>query len=249
MGWEMAALAATAPTSLPPLLALPPPPTPHPTPAHPCRRYADVVAHRQLLAAVAAVGGDGHGTALPSPGPSLAAASLTMPVPPPPPPPPPLGAAEVSLRAAVMNERHRAAKRAQKECSDLYLLLLLHAQVKCGEAAVGGALLLPQAAHAVSPSLPHPPTRIDPIPCPHALTRSPAASRRGSHYLRPAPFLPRPSRHRGGAILCPCHRRCPVALSAQVPPQGALRWAAMACAGLLPLPSALALPPVPCLLF
>lgn len=28
-----------------------------------------------------------------------------------------------------MNERHRTAKRAQKDCSDLYLLLLLHAQV------------------------------------------------------------------------------------------------------------------------
>lgn len=32
-------------------------------------------------------------------------------------------------QAAVMNERHRTAKRAQKDCSDLYLLLLLHAQV------------------------------------------------------------------------------------------------------------------------
>lgn len=43
--------------------------------------------------------------------------------------PPPLPGPEVAERAAVMNERHRTAKRAQKECSDLYLLLLLHAQV------------------------------------------------------------------------------------------------------------------------
>ncbi len=34
--------------------------------------------------------------------------------------------AEVAAAADVMNERHRASKRAQKECSDLYLLLLLH---------------------------------------------------------------------------------------------------------------------------
>lgn len=31
-----------------------------------------------------------------------------------------------SVRAEVMNDRHRQAKRAQKECADLYLLLLMH---------------------------------------------------------------------------------------------------------------------------
>ncbi len=34
--------------------------------------------------------------------------------------------AELASAAGIMNERHRASKRAQKECSDLYLLLLLH---------------------------------------------------------------------------------------------------------------------------
>ena len=42
---------------------------------------------------------------------------------------PPLSYPIAILQAAVMNERHRTAKRAQKDCSDLYLLLLLHAQV------------------------------------------------------------------------------------------------------------------------
>ena len=46
--------------------------------------------------------------------------------------PPPLPGQELADRAAVMNERHRTAKRAQKECADLYLLLLLHAQVPAG---------------------------------------------------------------------------------------------------------------------
>lgn len=42
---------------------------------------------------------------------------------------PPIPGSELVEQAAVMNERHRTAKRAQKECADLYLLLLLHAQV------------------------------------------------------------------------------------------------------------------------
>lgn len=89
---------------------------PHP-PTHPTcllRRYADVVVHRQLLAAVAAE-----------------AAAL------PPPLAPPLPGAELADKAGVMNERHRTAKRAQKECSDLYLLLLLHSQVLLGGWSVG----------------------------------------------------------------------------------------------------------------
>lgn len=70
--------------------------------ALPCR-YADVVVHRQLLAALAADPTD------PTPRPPVAHADLTM-------------------AAARMNEQHRAAKAAQKECCELYLLLLLHAQ-------------------------------------------------------------------------------------------------------------------------
>ncbi|KAK9809126.1 hypothetical protein WJX72_009740 [[Myrmecia] bisecta] len=61
----------------------------------PIRRYADVVVHRQLLAAVAGAGA-------------------------------PLAHADLTAAAASMNERNREAKRAQRECSDLYLLLLLH---------------------------------------------------------------------------------------------------------------------------
>lgn len=94
----------------------------------PIRRYADVVVHRQLLKAIQA-GPDGAAHM----GPDLAPAAH-------------LGAAEsaggmthgagqrgnvmthseLSAAAGMMNDRHRAAKRAQKECSDLYLLLLLH---------------------------------------------------------------------------------------------------------------------------
>ncbi|PRW57734.1 DIS3-like exonuclease 1 [Chlorella sorokiniana] len=92
----------------------------------PIRRYADVVVHRQLLAAVAA-----------GPGLAEAAAGLlqlaALPA-----PQPPLPGADVSSKAAVMNERHRTAKRAQKDCSDLYLLLLLHAQPHVEAATVYG---------------------------------------------------------------------------------------------------------------
>jgi hypothetical protein len=87
-----------------------------------CRRYADVVAHRQLLAAVAAQQADSDGAGAP-------------------PASPPLPGPEVAARAAVMNERHRAAKRAAKACSELYLLLLLHAQVGLAGAAIAAGIL------------------------------------------------------------------------------------------------------------
>ena len=84
----------------------------------PIRRYADVVVHRQLLKAMqAAADGGAHM------GPAESAGAVTH------------GAgqrgnvmthSELAAAAEVMNERHRAAKRAQKESSDLYLLLLLH---------------------------------------------------------------------------------------------------------------------------
>ncbi|KAL4433810.1 hypothetical protein ABPG75_000251 [Micractinium tetrahymenae] len=90
----------------------------------PIRRYADVVVHRQLLAAVAA---SGHGAALAGQPPSATPAL-----------PPPLPGSEVADKAAVMNERHRTAKRAQKDCSDLYLLLLLHSQPHVEAATVYG---------------------------------------------------------------------------------------------------------------
>ena len=79
----------------------------------PIRRYADVVVHRQLLQAIKAADHDKAAEAVPAADDSLG-------------PQPLMSHAELSDAADVMNERHRASKRAQKECSDLYLLLLLH---------------------------------------------------------------------------------------------------------------------------
>lgn len=82
-----------------------------------------MVVHRQLLASVAALGHEGVPAA-----PRAVPAAL----------PPPLPSSELSARAAVMNERHRTAKRASKGCSDLYLLLLLHAKPHVEAATVYG---------------------------------------------------------------------------------------------------------------
>ncbi len=71
-------------------------------------RYADVVVHRQLLAALA-------GAAVP-----------------------PQPHADLAAAAHTMNVRHRQAKAAQKECSELFLLLLLHAKPHVERALVGG---------------------------------------------------------------------------------------------------------------
>ena len=86
-----------------------------------CRRYADVVVHRQLLLALQLE--QGRRQPLQNqhpPHPQLLlvpAEGQQVPL---------TAHAEVAAAADVMNERHRASKRAQKECSDLYLLLLLH---------------------------------------------------------------------------------------------------------------------------
>jgi hypothetical protein len=45
---------------------------------------------------------------------------------------------QLAAAAALMNERHRQAKQAQKQCSDLYLLLSLH---RWGEASQAGRYL------------------------------------------------------------------------------------------------------------
>lgn len=97
----------------------------------PIRRYADVVAHRQLMRAVGqddasprwvAAAEAGHvlcpRDANAGAGPSAGAK--------PAPPPPVLGHADLSAAADAMNARHREAKRASKECADLFLLALLH---------------------------------------------------------------------------------------------------------------------------
>lgn len=65
-------------------------------PARALHRYADVVVHRQLLAALAGA------------------------------PSAPMPHAELAEAALTMNARHRDAKRASKTCEELYLLLLVH---------------------------------------------------------------------------------------------------------------------------
>lgn len=77
----------------------------------PIRRYADVVVHRQLLQAIKSEPDQGLDAA------STSKSSKSEPL---------MSHAELASAAEVMNERHRVSKRAQKECSDLYLLLLLH---------------------------------------------------------------------------------------------------------------------------
>ena len=71
----------------------------------PIRRYADVVAHRQLLAAVggAGEGGDSNHSASGPESNNTNTHSLAQ-------------------TATHLNERNRAAKRAQQRCSELYLL-------------------------------------------------------------------------------------------------------------------------------
>jgi hypothetical protein len=97
-----------------------------PSPSGACRRYADVVVHRQLLAAVAAASSSSAAGGAAAPNAVVTIVPRQV--------PPLMPAADVAEQARVMNERHRTAKRAQKECSDLYLLLLLHSQVlaACG---------------------------------------------------------------------------------------------------------------------
>ncbi len=78
----------------------------------PIRRYADIVVHRQLLHAVQLDGDQAMQLSLQG-----SESVRAKPV---------MSHAELASAAGIMNERHRASKRAQKECSDLYLLLLLH---------------------------------------------------------------------------------------------------------------------------
>ena len=90
----------------------------------PIRRYADIVVHRQLLQAVQP---QPDSAPLPmSHRAESASIASTMSHAEPARLEPTKGHAELAKAAEIMNERHRASKRAQKECSDLYLLLLLH---------------------------------------------------------------------------------------------------------------------------
>lgn len=89
-----------------------------------CDRYADVVVHRQLLAALA-------GAAVP-----------------------PQPHADLAAAAHTMNVRHRQAKAAQKECSELFLLLLLHAKPHVERALVGGTGLCQHSTPTPSHQLP-----------------------------------------------------------------------------------------------
>ena len=85
----------------------------------PIRRYADVMVHRQLLTAISlATSTEGK----------MSSASGIL---------PPLG--EICERVGRMNERHRAAKRAQKHCSEYYLFSMLEVEPCIEHAIVLGA--------------------------------------------------------------------------------------------------------------
>ena len=91
------------------------------------RRYADIVVHRQLLAALQQQQQQQQLKES-----SAGVLLLTPPIP---------GVwehSELSAAAAVMNERHRNAKAAQKQCSELYMLDLMHRQPHVESALVVG---------------------------------------------------------------------------------------------------------------
>lgn len=89
----------------------------------PIRRYADILAHRQLLRALALDQSDGG-----APG---AVGTWSY--------------AEVAAMAASLNERNRASKRAQKECADLYLQVLLQASPRVAQVGGGRTRNTPMA--------------------------------------------------------------------------------------------------------
>ena len=87
-----------------------------------------MVVHRQLLAALQAQGAAAAGeTSGPSAGPlSLVSEEPRAPAPPLSPAAVMMDHSELCRAAAAMNERHRAAKAAQKQCTELFMLDLLH---------------------------------------------------------------------------------------------------------------------------
>ncbi len=99
-------------------------------------RYADVVVHRQLLAALKAQAA--MATAAEAAEAAKQAGGHHQAPPPPAAAPPPMEHAELSQAAHMMNERHRGAKAAQKECTELFMLDLLHRQPHVESALVVG---------------------------------------------------------------------------------------------------------------
>jgi DIS3-like exonuclease 1 len=95
----------------------------------PIRRYADVLVHRQLIAALES-GNKGPESGLTS---RLAGelASVTTAV-----KRGLVSAPELEEVADHLNERHRASKRAQKDCSELYLLLYLQNHTSAEKAII-----------------------------------------------------------------------------------------------------------------
>jgi DIS3-like exonuclease 1 len=81
----------------------------------PIRRYADVIAHRQLVAALARREGEGDATVdVPYPTTTTTSSSSSS-----------LSRASLTSTATHLNERNRASKRAQTKCAELYLLKVL----------------------------------------------------------------------------------------------------------------------------
>ena len=97
----------------------------------PIRRYADVVVHRQLMDAVADIG-DGNGNEKSAPGDEKSAPGDDGDT---------LGRSKSFSRGLAkvahhLNERNRAAKRAQARCAELYLLETLALHPRCERAVV-----------------------------------------------------------------------------------------------------------------
>lgn len=90
----------------------------------PIRRYADVLVHRQLIAALETAGSrNGLESGLPGRNAEPVRRGL-------------VSAPKLEEIADHLNERHRASKRAQKDCSELYLLLYLQNHTSAEKAII-----------------------------------------------------------------------------------------------------------------
>ena len=95
----------------------------------PIRRYADIVVHRQLLRALEQEQEQEEEEEEEEDGGNHSRYAERL-------PPPVLSGSALTVAAEAMNARHREAKRAAKECSELFLLALLHRDPQVEDAVV-----------------------------------------------------------------------------------------------------------------